>query len=78
MSGHSTPGEVSQCRVERQDDLTHPADHISFDAAQDTVGFLGCEGTVLAHIQPATATGIPKLHGMQLAAARRWKGPLCG
>jgi len=36
-----------QCRVEGQDCLPRPA----FDAVQDTVGFLGCKGTLLAHVQ---------------------------
>jgi len=39
-----------QHRVEGQDHLPQPAGHSSFDAAQDTVGFLGCEGTSLAHV----------------------------
>ena len=42
-----------QHRAEGQDHLPHPASHTSFDAVQDTVGFLGCEGTSLAHVQPA-------------------------
>ena len=37
-----------QWRVEGQD---HPAGHAAFDAAQDTVGFLGCEVTLLAYVQ---------------------------
>jgi len=39
-----------QCR---QDHLSHPADHASFDAAQDMVGFLASEDILLAHIQLA-------------------------
>ena len=42
-----------QCRVEGQYHLPQPAGHTSFDAAQDMVGFLGCEGTLLAHVQLA-------------------------
>ena len=42
-----------QRRVEGQDYLPHPAGHSSSDAAQNMVGFLGCEGTLLAHIQLA-------------------------
>ena len=42
-----------QCRVEGQNHLPQPADHDSFGAAQDTVGFLGCKGTLLAHVQLA-------------------------
>ena len=38
-----------QHRVEGQNHLPQPAGHASFDAAQDKVGFLGCEDTVLAH-----------------------------
>jgi len=33
-----------QSRVERQDHFPQPADHASFDAAQDTVGFHGSHG----------------------------------
>ncbi|KAK4822945.1 hypothetical protein QYF61_023445 [Mycteria americana] len=40
-----------QSRVEGQNHLPRPAGHASFDAAQDTVGLLGCEHTVLAHVQ---------------------------
>jgi len=42
---------LHQCRVEGQDHLPCPADHASFDAAQDSVVFLGCKGKLLAHIQ---------------------------
>ena len=42
-----------QCRIERQDHLPQPACHASFDIAQDTVGFVGCEGTLLAHVHLA-------------------------
>ncbi|KAK4816374.1 hypothetical protein QYF61_016278 [Mycteria americana] len=41
-----------QSRGEGQNHLPRPAGHASFDAAQDTVGFLGCERTLLARIQP--------------------------
>ncbi|KAK4814100.1 hypothetical protein QYF61_008195 [Mycteria americana] len=40
-----------QSRVEGQNHLPRPAGHASFDAAQDTVGLLGCERTLLAHVQ---------------------------
>jgi len=40
-----------QCRLEGQDHLPQPAGHVSFDAAQDAVSFLGYDGTVLAHVQ---------------------------
>ena len=40
-----------QQRRKGQDHLPCPAGHASFDAAQDMVGFLGCEGTFLAHVQ---------------------------
>ena len=36
--------------VEGQDHLCSPG-HASFDAAQDTVGFLSCEGALLAQVQ---------------------------
>ncbi|KAK4810201.1 hypothetical protein QYF61_011795 [Mycteria americana] len=40
-----------QSRVEGQNHLLQPAGHAAFDAAQDMVGFLGCECTLLAHVQ---------------------------
>jgi len=42
-----------QLRVEGQAHLPCPAGHTSFDEAQDTVGFLGCKGTLLPHVQLA-------------------------
>ncbi|KAK4823599.1 hypothetical protein QYF61_003799 [Mycteria americana] len=39
-----------QSRVEGQNHLPRPAGHASFDAAQDMVGLLGCERTLLAHV----------------------------
>jgi len=50
----STPGEASpasvEASVERQDHLPPPGGHTSFDAVQDTVGLLGYNGTLLAHV----------------------------
>ncbi|KAK4815509.1 LOW QUALITY PROTEIN: hypothetical protein QYF61_003067, partial [Mycteria americana] len=40
-----------QSGVEGQNHLPRPAGHASFDAAQDMVGLLGCEHTLLAHVQ---------------------------
>ncbi|KAK4819472.1 LOW QUALITY PROTEIN: hypothetical protein QYF61_004698 [Mycteria americana] len=40
-----------QSRVEGQNHLPRPAGHAAFDAAQDTVGLLGCKRTSLAHVQ---------------------------
>ena len=37
--------------VEGQNHLPQPAGHASFDAAQDTVGFLSCERILPAHVQ---------------------------
>ncbi|KAK4831140.1 hypothetical protein QYF61_015443 [Mycteria americana] len=37
--------------VERENHLPRPAGHTSFDAAQDTVGFLGCKGTLSGHVE---------------------------
>ena len=31
--------------------ILQPAGHSAFDAAQDTVGFLGCERTLLGHVE---------------------------
>ena len=38
-------------RVDGQNHLPQPAGHTSLDAAQDMVGFLGCELKLLAHSQ---------------------------
>ncbi|KAK4825592.1 hypothetical protein QYF61_000681 [Mycteria americana] len=43
--------ESHQGRVEGQNRLPRPAGHASFDAAQDTVGFLGCRCTFPSHVQ---------------------------
>jgi len=40
-----------QSGAEGQNPLPRPAGHTAFDAAQDTVGCLGCERTLLAHVQ---------------------------
>ncbi|KAF1457511.1 Kelch-like protein 1, partial [Spheniscus mendiculus] len=40
-----------QSRVEGQNHLPRPAGHASLDAAQDTIGLLGRERTLLAHVQ---------------------------
>ena len=37
--------------VKGQNHLPRPAGHTSLDAAQDTVGFLGCKHTLPAHIE---------------------------
>jgi len=52
-TGCSTPGEVSEWRGERQDHLLCPAGDASLSAVQNTVDFLSCEGTLLAHVQLA-------------------------
>jgi len=38
-------------QTRRADPLPQLDEHASFDAAQDMVGFLGCENTLMAHIQ---------------------------
>jgi len=38
-------------RAEGQNHLPRPAGHPSFDAAQDTVGLLGCRCTLLRHVE---------------------------
>ena len=38
-------------RAEGENHLPRPAGHTSLDTAQDTADFLGCECTLLAHIQ---------------------------
>ena len=42
-----------QHSLEEQDHLPRPAGHTSLDVALDMVDFLGCQDTLLAHIQPA-------------------------
>ncbi|KAK4824093.1 LOW QUALITY PROTEIN: hypothetical protein QYF61_010604, partial [Mycteria americana] len=42
-----------QCRVQGHNHFPSPAGHAIFDTSQDAIGFLGCLGTLLAHIQPA-------------------------
>lgn len=46
--------QVGSCEsgAEGQNLLPHPADHAALHAARDIFGFLGCEHTRLAHIQP--------------------------
>ena len=40
-----------ESRVEGENPLPRPAGHASFDAAQDTVGFLGCKRTLPGHVE---------------------------
>jgi len=40
-----------QSGAEGQNPLPPPAGHAAFDAAQGTVGLLGCEDTLVAHVQ---------------------------
>ena len=47
-----------QHRGERQDHLPRPAGRASFDAAQDMVGFLGCEDTLPAHVHQPILPGL--------------------
>ncbi|KAK4815153.1 hypothetical protein QYF61_017594 [Mycteria americana] len=42
-----------QCRVQGHDHCPSPAGHTIPDTSQDAIGFLGCLGTLLAHIQAA-------------------------
>ncbi|KAK4815741.1 hypothetical protein QYF61_006779 [Mycteria americana] len=42
-----------QCRVQGEDHCPTPAGHAIFDTSQDAIGFLGCLGTLPAHIQAA-------------------------
>ncbi|KAK4831309.1 hypothetical protein QYF61_016798 [Mycteria americana] len=50
-AGRSTAGGSHQSGAEGQNPLPRPAGHAALDAAQDTVGFLGCECTLSAHVQ---------------------------
>ncbi|PKU41108.1 hypothetical protein llap_8578 [Limosa lapponica baueri] len=40
-----------ESREEEKNHLSRPAGHASFDAGQDVVGFLGCQCTLLAHVE---------------------------
>ncbi|KAK4810824.1 hypothetical protein QYF61_008796 [Mycteria americana] len=42
-----------QCRVQGHNHFPSPAGHTIFDTSQDSIGFLGHLGTLLAHIQAA-------------------------
>ncbi|KAK4818648.1 hypothetical protein QYF61_016619, partial [Mycteria americana] len=42
-----------QCQVQGHDHIPSPAGHAIFHTSQDAIGFLGCLGTLLAHIQAA-------------------------
>jgi len=37
--------------VKGQNHLSQPVGHVSLDAAQDMVGFLGCKHTLPAHVE---------------------------
>jgi len=43
--------ESHQSRAEGQSHLPRPAGYAAFDAAQDMVGLLGCECTLLVHVE---------------------------
>ncbi|PKU46981.1 rna-directed dna polymerase from mobile element hypothetical protein [Limosa lapponica baueri] len=45
------PVRSHKSRVEEQNHLPRPAGHTSFDAAQDVVGFLGCQSVLSAHVK---------------------------
>jgi len=49
-AGCRTPGGVSP-EQSRRNPLPHPAAHTVGDAAQGTVGLLGCQHTLVAHVQ---------------------------
>ena len=51
------PSEVSPALSRGAGTPPLPCCHTAFDVAQDTVGFLGCEGTLLTYVQlPSTRT----------------------
>lgn len=57
-AGGLTAGCHTECQVgfhrserERRNQLSHPASHSSFDAAQGTVGFLDFRCMLLAHVK---------------------------
>ena len=45
------PGGSPQSRAEGYNPLRSPAAHAAGDAAQGTVGLLGCERTLLGHVE---------------------------
>jgi len=49
--GCSTPDGALQCRVEWNNHLSFPGSYLSFNAAQEAVGLLGCKCSLLAHIK---------------------------
>lgn len=58
-AGHSAPGRVLWEGVEGQKHLPQTAGPISFNAAQDIFGFLGCRCTLLHHLN-FSSTDIPR------------------
>lgn len=42
---------MEETGAEDQNHFSQPADQSAFEAAQDTVDFLGCECTLLPHVQ---------------------------
>lgn len=42
---------ILKIRYFKKSELLHPTGHLSFDAAQDTVGFLGCSHTLLGCVE---------------------------
>ncbi|XP_068273820.1 serine incorporator 2 isoform X2 [Nyctibius grandis] len=55
-AGCSTAGGSHESGAEGQNPLPHPAGHAAGDAAQDTVGFLGCQRTLPAHASAPQTT----------------------
>jgi len=47
--GHLPLDQVAQSSVEGKDNLPRPAGHTLLDAPHDPIGFLGSQGTLLAH-----------------------------
>lgn len=43
--------EVELLKANNNNHVTQPAGHMSSDADQDAVGFLGCKHTLLSHIE---------------------------
>lgn len=50
-TGQSPPGRVSQEPSTGENHFPSPAGCTSFDAAKDTIGFLGSKHTLLSHVQ---------------------------
>ena len=52
-AAHSAGGEAAQCRSEQDNPFPRPAGTAGHSAPQGMLGPVGCQGTMLSHIQLA-------------------------